>query len=202
MKNFPNSEHPADGQPAAHSADTALLEHIAGGDVDAFEMLVRMYIKPLLAYASHMIGERAAAEELVQDVFCRLWDSRGVVRDAALIKRYLFNSVRNAALNYLKHDRVLRGREAKLEREAFAPGMGGANPDPAVGLEREELAAAISDAVASLPERRRQIVLLRSQQLSNAEIADVLQISVKTVEAQITQAYAQLRLILAPWGKR
>jgi RNA polymerase sigma-70 factor (ECF subfamily) len=115
------------------------------------------------------------------------------------VRAYLLGAVRNTALNVLKHTHAESRWETAYEQAEVPPGMG----TPALDIEdafvRRELSAALRRAVERLPERRRQILLLRLQQLTYGEIAEIMDISPKTVEAQITQAFAALRTALGKW---
>jgi RNA polymerase sigma-70 factor (ECF subfamily) len=107
--------------------------------------------------------------------------------------------VRNTALNVLKHTRAESRWETAYEQAEVPPGMGTPELDIEDAFVRSELAVALRRALERLPERRQQILLLRLQQLTYGEIAEVMDISPKTVEAQITQAFAALRVALGKW---
>jgi RNA polymerase sigma-70 factor (ECF subfamily) len=201
---LPGDSHGTGGAGASASTvarDRAWVAAIRAGDVAAFEAMYRAYKTPLGGYVQHLLGSREAAEEVIHDLFLRLWEQRELWEPPAALNTYLFRAARNRALSYLRHQRV----EAKF-RERSAQGMTGdealsappSTPDDALRL--QEIEEAVERAVAALPERCREVFRLnRYQRLSYAEVAQVLQISVKTVEMQMGRALAALRRQLAEW---
>jgi len=140
------------------------------------------------------VRSRAVAEEVVQDVMLELWRRRESLAEESSPQAYLFQSTRNRALNHIRHERVERKSEPELMRQtqisASAPSL----------LVEDEIEVALKTAVSELPERCREVFeLSRIHGLKYAEIATVLGISVKTVEAQMGKALRSLRVKLAPW---
>lgn len=130
----------------------------------------------------------------MQDVLLELWRRRELLAEESSPQAYLFQSTRNRALNYVRHERVERKGEPELiqrtEMTVPAPSH----------LVEEEMDVALRKAVAELPDRCREVFeLSRRDGLKYAEIAAVLGISVKTVEAQMGKALRSLRVKLAPW---
>ena len=137
---------------------------------------------------------RAVAEEIVQDVMLELWRRREFLADESSPQAYLFQSTRNRSLNHIRHERVERMGEpfAAREQTIDAPAQS--------YLEEEEIQTALKRAVGLLPDRCREVFeLSRIHNLKYAEIAQVLGISVKTVEAQMGKALRVLREELRPW---
>ncbi len=144
--------------------------------------------------AEWVVGERAAAEEIAQEVMLELWRHRESLEVQQSFGAYLIRSTRNRALNHVRHQRIV-ARElaaATLERRE-SPG-----PDAEVlGVELERV---VREAVAALPERCREVFeLSRVQGMRYVDIARALEISVKTVEKRMGQALSELRDRLAPW---
>jgi RNA polymerase sigma-70 factor (ECF subfamily) len=173
--------------------DQDLAERIKAGDERAFEETFREHYVALTYFAVRYTGDRASAEELVQGLFTDLWVERSRWEIHASIRSYLFAAVRNRALN--------QRRRARIERD-WDEGAGHADTDalqwePARAdetVEREEAAAGLRRAIASLPERCRLVMQLRwRDQLSYGEIAEVLGISVKGVENQLARGLKALR---------
>lgn len=130
----------------------------------------------------------------MQDVMLELWRRRESLARDTSPQAYLFQSTRNRALNHVRHERVERRGELILTEtadvEASAPGE----------LVEEEIEVALRAAVSDLPERCREVFeLSRTHGLKYSEIATVLGISVKTVEAQMGKALRSLRVKLAQW---
>jgi RNA polymerase sigma-70 factor (ECF subfamily) len=172
----------------------ALFARLAAGDEDAFDAIFRAWYPALVRIAEGIVRERAVAEEVVQDVLLEVWRRREQLGAEDSPRAYLIRATRNRALNHLRHLRV---------QQKSAPFVGGRTEDAPEGASRlveAELDAAIRGAVAELPPRCREVFeLSRVHALSYAEIARTLEISVKTVEAQMGKALRLLREKLAPW---
>lgn len=154
------------------------------------ELLVR-YWGPLVAYAQRMLGDAAAAEDVVQHAFVRLWEGRSVMPEGDGARALLYRVVRNLVINEWRRDRV-------QERWMSEQWVDEPEVTPADELlEQQELRTAIEAAVEQLPPKRREIfVLSRFHELSNAEIATVLAISPQTVANQLVSALRTLRQLL------
>jgi RNA polymerase sigma-70 factor (ECF subfamily) len=173
--------------------EAAWVERIRTGDPAAFEALFHAYHAPLCAFAYRYLDARDLAEEVVQEIFLFVWERRETWDVRTSVKGYLFTAVRNAALSYLRHERVVRRREAETVERLDGPSAG-ADAEAAAA----ETLAAVQRAVSRLPERCRLVFTLhREQGLTYSEIAEVLGISPKTVEAQMARALQSLRKALA-----
>jgi RNA polymerase sigma-70 factor (ECF subfamily) len=174
--------------------DRELLARIRRGDESAFDALFREYYGPLVGLAESLLRRQAEAEEVVQDVMLELWRRRETLAIDESWRAYLFRAVRNRALNELRHERV-----AELAAP-FVRGESSVGPTAHAQLVAEELEGAIVRAVAGLSGPVREVFeLSRRDGLKYAEIASVLGISVKTVEARMGKALKELRERLAPW---
>jgi len=174
--------------------DLDSLQRLARGDQAAFESIFRTHYAALVQIAESLLHERAIAEETVQEVMLELWRRRTSLAIETSLRAYLFRSTRNRALNYLRHETVIERTAPFLITETQAPAT--AEQD----LADREIDAAVRDAVAGLPQRCREVfVLSRQQGLRYSEIAEILGISVKTVEAQMGKALRILRERLAAW---
>jgi RNA polymerase sigma-70 factor (ECF subfamily) len=174
--------------------DRELLARIRLGDESAFDALFREYYGPLVGLAESLLRRQAEAEEVVQDVMLELWRRRETLAIDESWRAYLFRAVRNRALNELRHERV-----AELA-VPFVRGESSVRATALAGLVAEELDDAIVRSVAGLSEPVREVFeLSRKSGLTYAEIARVLGISVKTVEARMGRALKELRERLAPW---
>ena len=172
------------------------------GEESAFESLFEAYYASLCDFVQSFLHSAESAEEVVQTVFLRIWEQRATWEPTTGVRAYLFAACRNQALGILKHERVVVRTATRATREELALGMGRGAPAPDAALHATELANALRDAVHALPERRRMVVVLRWQhQMSYAEIATVLGISVKTVEVQMGRALASLRKQLGHFNR-
>jgi len=172
---------------------TDLVERLRAGDPRALEALFRQQYAPLCRFAERYLRDRAAAEDLVQDLFAALWARRGRLDLRGGLRAYLFASVRNRALNVRKHHLV----ESDWARDEAAPevrSLHRAPRRPDELLDERERNARLRAAVAHLPERCRLVMQLRwHEQLAHSEIAAILGISVKGVEIQLSRGLRALR---------
>ena len=186
--------------PDDHSRERAAQECLARlrtGDERAFELLFRGHAAALCAFAFSYVRSRETAEEIVQDLFCWIWEQRFTIEMPHGMRAWLFTAVRNRSLNALRNSRVEFSIHERLTREARTQ-SGPVRPD--AELSARELAAAVARVVAAMPVRCREVfTLVREQQLSHADTASVLGISPKTVEIHMTRALAILRAELGAW---
>ena len=156
---------------------------------------VAAYYVDLCEYVLRYVGSAEAAEDLVQDLFLHLWDTRGP-RDAVRLTRpYLYVAARNRALKYLRHRRVA---SAWIDRIEAADAPVADTPED-ICLQRE-LNGAVHRALADLPARARSIFLLRRRdQLSYHEIAARVGVSLGTVKSQMWRATVRLKDALSPY---
>jgi RNA polymerase sigma-70 factor, ECF subfamily len=173
--------------------DPALVARIQAGDVGEFERFFRAEFAALCGFADRYLHDRAAAEDLVQQLFADLWERRARWNPQFGARAYLFAAVRNRALNVRKRHAV----ERDWEREEAVPSVRTLHPIPLRPDEvfaARDLRATLDALLAALPERCRLVMLLRwREQLSYAEIAAVMEISVKGVENQLARGLRALR---------
>jgi RNA polymerase sigma-70 factor, ECF subfamily len=182
---MPSSRHAA--------TDRAWVGRIRVGDAEALDSVFRSYYAELCAFGYRYVRSRAGAEDLVHDVFAQIWaeHEQWQVRDN--LRAYLYGAVRNRAISTLRRQIVERRWEERVHaRQASAPRHAS---NAAEGeLEYQDLARVVQQVLDSLPERCRMAVTLRWQrQLSYAEIAQTMGISVNTVEVHITRACRAVR---------
>jgi RNA polymerase sigma-70 factor, ECF subfamily len=167
---------------------------IRAGDASAFEALFREYHARLCSFAYRFTGSRDIAEELVQETFLYVWQHRETLDIRDSMKTYLFSSVRNASVSWLRHERVV-SQSTGQTTELFRSSSDTADHE----LESTEIISAVRMAIARLPEGSRMVLTLhREQGMTYREIADVLGISPKTVDAQMGRAFKALRKYLGP----
>jgi len=161
----------------------------------AWERAFATHYVGLCEYVLRLIGSAEAAEDLVQELFLRLWDTRGP-RDASRLTRpYLYVAARNRALKYLRHARVV---DAWSEHARGTPRCSSVTPeDQCIAA---DLRDAVARAVGELPPRCRDVfVLRRRDHLGYQEIARRLGVSLGTVKSQMWRAAELLRGKLAPF---
>ncbi len=180
--------------------DWYLVEQVKSGNDDAFVTLMARFKRPVLSFVFRMIGDATEAEDLAQDVFVRAYrqmlrpDFR---RTTAKFSTWLFQVARNRSLDCLRRRRrhpaePLTGLEAG-GKTISSPGVTAAD-----GVMARETGDAIAAAVALLPEdQRTAIILAEYEELSYAQIADIMECSLKSVEARLYRARQFLRKRLA-----
>ena len=176
--------------------DAELARRIRAGDERALEEVFRMHYGGMCLFVRRFVHAPDVAEELVQDVFFKLWSKRESLNDIDALKTYLFRAARNTALNYLRRRKLEQNWE---EKEALRgePQMAGGTDDQ---TSSDEVRRAVLAAIGRLPTRCREIFLLsRDGGLTYGEIAAALGISIKTVETQMGRALKSLRLALAKY---
>lgn len=166
--------------------DRLLLELLKKDDEKAFSLLFESYYVPLCRYARLILKSEQSAEEVVMNVFIYIWENRTRIGIKSSLCAYLFRSVRNRCINYLRdNDPSVYLSDVMVELLCSEE-----NRD----MEVEELNHFIEEAILSLPDKCRDVFLKsRNEEMSNREIAEQLNISVKTVEAQITKALKTIR---------
>jgi RNA polymerase sigma-70 factor (ECF subfamily) len=169
-----------------------LIVRLKEGDQTAFELLFHFYYPGLVVYSTQFTTDRMEAEEIVQDFFVRLWQRHQQLILTDSLKSYLFLSVKNGCLNYLKHKKVEEKyikQMAELSNQHLAY-----DPDLYIASELQEK---VKNVIDLLPEKCREIFIMsRIQGLKNDEIATNLNISKRTVETQISKALKVLRIEL------
>ncbi|MBC8185284.1 RNA polymerase sigma-70 factor [candidate division KSB1 bacterium] len=171
------------------------IESIQNGDASVFETLFRTYYASLCGFVYQYTKSTEAAEEIVQNIFLKIWENHEKWKPHGTIKSYLYKAAKNHSLNYLKHQtrkQKIFDSEAVVEIQS--------DITPADELHGRELHKAVSYAVNKLPEKCRLIFNLNRQEgMTYTDIADNLDISIKTVETQMGRALKTLRRILAPF---
>jgi len=169
--------------------ESIVVSRLRSKDKAAFALVFNANYGALIAYAMRFLDEREDAEEIVQDVFVKFWDKCADLAPDSSIKSYLYRSVHNTCLNQLKHDKVKDAyRQHVIHFLEKSAEMNTEHPDP------DKLRAEIMGAIDELPPRCSEIFKLsRLEGLKYQEIADHLEISVKTVEVQMGKALRVLR---------
>ena len=168
------------------NGDPELMQKISQGNEESFAKAFDFFYPSLCYYADKFIHDLDESRSLVQQVFVDLWIKRNKLVIHQTLKSYLFKSVRNSALDYLKHKLV----ETKYLEENRSDE---ASYDTDL-IEEAELNARINAAIGELPEKCREIfILCRFEELHYSEVAQQLGISVKTVEMQMGIAMKKLK---------
>ncbi|MFD0861078.1 RNA polymerase sigma-70 factor [Sungkyunkwania multivorans] len=175
----------------------AFILSLNNGDAAAFEMLFRLYHSKLRFIASNYISQAEDSEEIVQDVFIKIWKRRKSLNIKTNLNSYLFTTVKNTCLDHLRKQRRKTGFRHRLELLENTINYNALKDAAASAIIEKELALEIEKAIALLPEKCKQVFMKsRVQGMTNKAISEQLHISVKTVENHMTRALRHMRLHL------
>lgn len=187
--------------------DVRLMLRVRDDDAEAFEELVARYQARLIGILDHLVGDRQQAEDLAQEVFLRVFRSRKAYVPTAKFSTWLFTIANHVAMN-ARRNRARR-REVFLETpsDGDRPAMSAAEAVqvssgqiPARQMDKAEMRDAVRLAVGNLNERQRLAVLLNKfEGMSYADIATVMEMSVKAIKSLLMRARVNLREVLEPY---
>ena len=168
-------------------SDRYLVERIQKGDRNAFRQLFERYYPLFVSFARKLLRDNQMAEDLVQNVFVRVWSSRERLDVDRNIRSYLLVAVRNEVFCYIRGI----GREF---HEQLSEDVRVTDTDAAQIMNAKDMERDIRQIIADMPDRRREVFSMsRNENLSNKEIADRLGLSVRTVEKHIENALTDIR---------
>lgn len=173
---------------------------LLSGFDNTYHELFRTYYPLIRAYAATLVGEQDA-DDVAEDVFTELWKHRDTIVAGQRLQGYLFRAAYTRSLNLLKHRKIASSHLQLIDdineyREQYFDSH---TANPQLLLERKELQQHINQAIANLPDKCRQVFRLSYLQgMTAQEIADALEISIRTVETHIYKALRQLRSVLKP----
>jgi RNA polymerase sigma-70 factor, ECF subfamily len=178
-------------------SDQDLLSLVRKDDVEFLKILFRLYYDRLCMYALTFVKIPDIAEEVVQETFVRLWENREEIRINHSIRAYIYRSVHNNCINYLKKCEVLRRHSKEVADEIiYHNEIALRNFDNEIldKLVAEETEKKLERALEELPPQARKIFIMsRFDQKSYDEIASALKISVNTVKTQMRRTLARLK---------
>lgn len=188
---LPASSKPSGG--LSHDQDLVLFEQVKKDDLKAYETIFKQYYAELYRFAYNYLRDQVPSEEMAQEVFLYIWEKRDQIEIKTTLKTYLYSAVKNKCLNYIKYEVP---RKHELEESHLAMMV---TNQPEKEEDADKLKRHIKEAVDQLPNKCRQIfVLSRNAGLTYEEIAEEMEISVKTVENQMSIALKKLRESLRP----
>ena len=169
--------------------DEQIALRLSKRDEAAFEQVFKTHYKNLHAYAFTMLKDEDEAEEMVQQVFFKLWERSEHLSFSGSIAAYLYRAVHNESLNFIKHQKVKAGHQMHV-----AYSMKNKSDQAQSKMIRKELENKFREALNELPEQCRTVFQLsRFEDMKYKEIANKLDISVKTVENHMGKALKLLR---------
>ena len=186
----------ADGQPdqaelvPVHDEDEELLTRLAADDEAAFRLLVERHIDRAFGIALRIVGSRADAEDVVQDTMLKVWTHRGKWQHGrAKFSTWLYRVVTNRCIDL--------HRRPRTDNVDAVPEQADAQPDVVSTMQRNEVTHMLEDAMQRLPEQQRIAVILSyHENMSNGEIAEVMDTTVSAVESLLKRGRQQLRDLL------
>ena len=166
-----------------------LLERLIEGDEEAYLLLVETYYKKLLVYAYSLTNDYAVSQDIVQNVFLRIWELRQSLNIKKSLKGFLYRSVYNEFVDGLRKD-----QSTSVLNQVYWDALHTVATDDGNNKLVENKIAVIKKEVERLPKKCKQVFLLSKQEgLTNLEIAEHLNISIKSVEGHISNAYTIIR---------
>jgi RNA polymerase sigma-70 factor (ECF subfamily) len=192
-----------ESQESGVDADAQLMLRFKEGDLQAFEALFSRHVRPVMNFAYRFVRNREVAEELAQEIFLRVHDAARTYEPHAKFTTWLYRIATNVCLNEIRrpqfraHHESLNPRADDEERTRGLPDS--REPAPDALMERRAIAAALRRSLAQLPDKQRAAFILNKyQELSYAEVAEVMGTSEKAVKSLIHRAKESLAEILEP----
>ncbi len=175
------------------SEDLFLFQKIKEGDVHALEVIFNKYYANLSRYLLLLFKNELLVEHIAQDIFVHLWENRETIEINTSLESYIYSAGRFKALNQLRDARLRESILQSITNHSIE------TDTKDTAIETAELGTIINNAINALPSRCQQIFRLsREEELTYKEIADFLDISINTVEGQMSIALKKLRSTLKP----
>jgi RNA polymerase sigma-70 factor, ECF subfamily len=203
-------ESPSDAPVVPTPSDAHLVTRVRAGDEAVFEELFRKHHEGLWSFAYHQVGCSETAREIVQDVFFALWRNHAEWEVTSSIAGWLYGAVRHHILRHRRTERTVAritdraaravvAEQGHVAGDAIALAMGAVARDAQAMIEERELDAAVTKALATLPERRRLAMMLRwKHDLPAPEIARVLGTTPQAVRHLLMRARDEIAALLDP----
>jgi RNA polymerase sigma-70 factor, ECF subfamily len=185
--------------------DAQLMLRVRDGDERSFGVLLEKHRNPVIHFVYRMVQDMAVSEELSQEVFLRVYRSRGTYEPTAKFTTWLFRIATHLALNWLRdgknergHQRLDAPRDSEKDCDLPAREVSDRKPSVEQRMVSEIRLQEIRDAVALLPEKQRAAVLMHKyEEMDYSQIASVLECSESAVKSLLFRAYETLRARLA-----
>ena len=183
----------------AGSSDVEMMLRVKAGDDSAFNYLVQKYRRPMISFMYRMAHNSAVAEDLAQEVFLRVYRSRGNYEPSAKFSTWLYRIATNLGVNYARdtrHERPenITNLDEADEETGQTPDLADKAPNIEEEILRRERLAAIRKKIDALPERQKMAVLMHKyQQMDYKQISEVLKLSESATKSLLFRAYETLR---------
>lgn len=173
-----------------------LLKGLKNSDEKTFEYIFREHFRELINYAFFYTGSLQTAEDIVQDIFLKIWNFRKDIEIRSNIRVYLLRSVHNECIQYLRHQSVIQKHNSFVNKKYSEIQLMNQlyTESGLTFLFEKEIGALVNDALKSVPDKTREIFILsRNSYLKNSEIAQKLELTEKSIEYHISRALDILR---------
>jgi len=178
------------------SLPSNILRGLIIGDEETYIFLFREYYVSLCSYARRYVGRKDIAEEIVSETFMKIWENRKTLNVNSSVKAYLFQAVCNNSLNYLRKLKNANKLETFFEESTY-DNIGFAETSDDIGeqsLIMEDFVQKVEEAVNQLPKQQQKAFRLKRHEGKKIkEVAEIMGLSVKTVEMHLTKATLSLR---------
>jgi RNA polymerase sigma-70 factor (family 1) len=169
-----------------------LVIQVKASDHNAFKTLFHLFQESLYHFLLFKTKDHALAEDLLQEAFLKLWNTRATINENLSVRNYLYTICDNLVLNHIRHLKVVENHERLSKSKLFSDTY-----TPHSILEEQEWNTKIMKVIEELPEQTRVIFLMsRIEDQTYQEIADALSLTIKTVEGHIVKALKALREII------
>ena len=187
---FDAAPRPEDMIPPTPETDAVLMHRLGAGEKAAARQLVDLYLDRIVGFSYRLLGDRAAAEDVAQETFLRLWKNVRRWRPDAPLSSWLHRVAYNLCIDILRRKTTVSIDDVPEPADDAA--------GPAKALHRIELGLAVDAAIACLPERQAAaITLVHREEMSNIEAARIMGISVEAVESLLARGRRNLRKSLS-----
>jgi len=167
--------------------DIYVFKRLNKGDIDALEILFKRYYESLCNFAATFLNDKSLSEDIVTDVFLMLWEKREKINIKSNLKSYFFMTTKNAVLEYLRKNKIYFEDLTQVKGKFTTQ-------DACYDIQKKESKQIIEELLNKIPPKSRRVFLMHRQNgLKYREIAEVLDISIKTVENHIAKALKILR---------
>jgi RNA polymerase sigma-70 factor (ECF subfamily) len=177
-----------------YTEELFLLQKLKEGDIHALEIIFNKHYSNLSRYLLLLFKNEILVDHIAQDIFVHLWENRETLEIKTSLESYIYTAGRFKALNQVRDAKIQNDIRQRISDQVHKPYYENAP------IESEELETIINEAINALPDRCRKIFRLsREDEMSYKEIADYLNISINTVEGQMSIALKKLRKVLSPF---
>lgn len=186
----------ASGTRADFDPDAALAAAVAAGDAASFEQLVKKYERPVLNTIYRYVGDKAAAEDVAQEVFLKVWSRIKTFQSKSTFSTWLYRVVANQCINF-------RDRRARRRAEPLSDLLPDGRADLYEQYEKETTSRLVREAVNGLPGNQRLALILSALEgRPYREVAEIMGVSLSSVESLIFRAKQNLKKKLLPLKER